>query len=89
MSETKAEAQHDEAEVAYPLVGWRFAFHPQEREVAVCQIAIAESQEDVAAALEGAQTPALTIAITANQCRDLADDLIETARRLDGENTLD
>jgi hypothetical protein len=37
--------------------------------------------------MAGAQTPPLTIVITANQCRELAADLVEAARRLDGGKT--
>ena len=70
--------------IIYPMMGWRTAL-ADDNKVCLVEIVFARNQKEAQAIANGGELPGVPLGMTANQCRELAADLIDAANKLDGK----
>jgi hypothetical protein len=67
--------------VIYPMMDWSISVG--ETKVCLVEIEFARNLKEAKAGANGGALPGVPLGMTANQCRELAADLLDAAKRLD------
>jgi hypothetical protein len=79
-----SDANEDREKIIYPTMMWRVVLD-DDQEICLVEIVFARNLEEATKGAEGGELPGVPLGMTANQCRELAADLVEAANKLDGK----